>query len=229
MLFMFLAVPLASAADPGVEQRIRQVESGLLPPVLVKGEAPSNSTLSDRMRALHRPIFALFFLAAATPALPQTFFWKGSLGHPEPDSAARKTVSGVGAWLLVTSDEDWEAKWNIPSTTIPAFTEASTVTIGKRVFILAFVANPTHSEQGDVNVTCDFEIERPNHVVTHQHDIECLKGRVLGSEGTLYLTKQIVGFVGEKDDPQGKWTVRITIKDLNRPVSIPLETSFTLQ
>jgi hypothetical protein len=146
-----------------------------------------------------RSIFALFFLAAATPALPQTFFWKDSLGHPEPDSAARKTVSGVGAWLLVTSDEDWEAKWNTPSTTIPAFTEASTVTIGKRVFILVFVANPTHSEQGDVNVTCEFEIERPNHVVTHQHDIDCLKGKVLGSEGTLYLTKQIVGFDGEKD------------------------------
>jgi len=76
---------------------------------------------------------------------------------------------------------------------------------------------------------CDFEIERPNHLITHQHDIECLKGKLLGSEGTLYLTKQIVGFVGEKDDPQGKWIVRITIKDLNRPVNIPLETSFTLQ
>jgi hypothetical protein len=76
---------------------------------------------------------------------------------------------------------------------------------------------------------CDFEIERPNHLITHQHDIECLNGKLLGSEGTLYLTKQIVGFVGEKDDPQGKWIVRITIKDLNRPVNIPLETSFTLQ
>ena len=176
-----------------------------------------------------RPLLALLFLAAAAPAHAQTFVWKDGQGHPEPDSASRKTVSGVGAWLLVTSDQDWEAKWNTPNTTIPAFTEASTVTVGKRVFILAFVANPTPSKQGEVNVTCDFEIERPNHLITHQHDIECLKGKPLGSEGTLYLTKQIVGFVGEKDDPQGKWIVRITIKDLNRPVDIPLETSFTLQ
>ena len=184
-----------------------------------------------------RPLLALLFLAAAAPALAQTFVWKDGQGHPEPDSAARKTVSGVGGWLLVTSDQDWEAKWNTPNMTIPAFTEASTVTVGKRVFILAFVANPTPSKQGEVNVTCDFEIERPNHLITHQHDIECLTGKLLncstaqllGSEGTLYLTKQIVGFVGEKDDPQGKWIVRITIKDLNRPVNIPLETSFTLQ
>jgi hypothetical protein len=176
-----------------------------------------------------RPLLALMLLATAAPALAQTFVWKDGQGHPEPDSAARKTVNGVGAWLLVTSDQDWEAKWNTPSTAVPAFTEASTVAVGKPVFILAFVANPTRSKQGEVNVTCDFEIERPNHVITHQHDIDCLKGKALGSEGTLYLTKQIVGFVGEKEDPQGKWIVRITIKDLNQPVNIPLETSFTLQ
>jgi hypothetical protein len=174
-------------------------------------------------------LLALLFLAAATPALAQTFFWKDSHGKPASDTASQKSVNGVGAWLLVTSDEDWEAKWNTPSETIPAFTEANTVAIGKHVFILSFVANPTRSKQGYVNVTCDFEIERPNHVITHQHDIACLKGKPLGSDSTLYLTKQIVGFVGEKEDPKGKWIVRITIKDLNRPVSIPLETSFTLQ
>jgi hypothetical protein len=172
---------------------------------------------------------ALLFLAASAPVLAQTWFWKDRHGNPIPDTPSQKSVNGVGAWLLVTSDEDWEAKWNTPREAIPSFTEASTVTVGKHVFILAFVANPTRSSQGDVNVTCDFEIERPNHVVTHQSDIECLKGKPLGSERTLYLTKQIVGFVGEKDDPPGKWIVRITIKDLNRPVNIPLETSFTLQ
>ena len=185
--------------------------------------------LRYKLLTVLQKFFALLFLAAATPALAQTLFWKDSHGKPVADTASQKSVDGVGAWLLVTSDEDWEAKWNTPNTTIPAFTQASTVTVGKRVFILAFVANPTRSKQGDVNVTCDFEIEKPNRVVTHQHDIECLKGKPLGSEGTLYLTKQIVGFVGEKEDPPGKWIVRITIKDLNRPVSIPLETSFTLQ
>jgi hypothetical protein len=195
----------------------------------VTGFAANSNESSDKPKIMFQRILALLFLAAAAPSLAQSFAWKDAQGHPEPDSAARKTVSGVGAWLLVTSDQDWQAKWNTPSTTVPVFTEAGTVTVGKRVFILAFVANPTRSEQGDVNVTCDFEIERPNHVISHQYDIECLKGKPLGSEGTLYLTKQIVGFVGEKADPQGKWIVRITIKDLNRPVRIPLETSFTLQ
>jgi|SRR5580704_4755331 hypothetical protein len=180
-------------------------------------------------KAKIKTLLALFFLAAAIPALAQTFFWKDSHGKPVPDTRSQKSVDGVGGWLLVTSDEDWEAKWNTPNETIPAFTEASTVAVGKHVFILSFVANPTRSKQGDVNVTCDFQIERPNRVITHQNDIECLRGKPLGSEGTLYLTKQIVGFVGEKEDPKGKWIVRITIKDLNRPVSIPLETSFTLQ
>jgi hypothetical protein len=174
-------------------------------------------------------LLALLLLAAAAPILAQTFSWKDEHGNPVPQTSSQKSIDGVGAWLLVTSDQDWEAKWNTPSNTIPQFTQASTVTVGNRVFILAFVANPTRSKQGEVNVTCDFEIERPNHVVTHQNDIECLKGKPLGSASTLYLTRQIVGFVGEKDDPMGKWIVRIIIKDLNRPVNIPLETSFTLQ
>lgn len=55
MLFMFLVEPPASAAEPGVEQRVWQVENELLPPVLVKGETPSKSTLSERMQALHVP------------------------------------------------------------------------------------------------------------------------------------------------------------------------------
>jgi hypothetical protein len=189
--------------------------------------ATCRNSEDERITMLQR-LLALLLLAIATPAIAQTWFWKDSHGKAIPDTPSQKTVNGVGAWLLVTSDEDWEAKWNTPSETIPAFTQASTVTLGKHVFILAFVANPTRSNQGDVNVTCDFEIERPNHVVTHRSDIECLRGKPLGSERTLYLTKQIVGFVGEKDDPLGKWIVRITIKDLNRPVSIPLETSFTL-
>jgi hypothetical protein len=184
---------------------------------------------SDKLVTVPQKLFALLFLVAAAPALAQTFFWKDSHGKPVPDTPSQKSVNGLGAWLLVTSDEDWEAKWNTPRATVPQFTLASTVTVGKRIFILAFVANPTRSKQGDVDVTCDFEIERPDHVTTHQHDIECLKGKPLGSESTLYLTKQIVGFVGEKEDPKGKWIVRITIKDLNRPVVIPLETSFTLQ
>jgi hypothetical protein len=71
-------------------------------------------------------------LATATPALAQTFVWKDGQGHPALDSADRKTVSGVGAWLLVTSDEDWEVKWNAPSEAIPAFTQASTVTVESR-------------------------------------------------------------------------------------------------
>lgn len=174
-------------------------------------------------------LLTLLLLGSIVPVFAEQMFWKDAQGNPVPDRPSQKSVKGVGGWLIVTSDEDWEAKWNTPSETIPAFTEANTVSVGKRVFILSFVANPTLSTQGDVNVTCDFEIEKPNHVITHQHDLECLKGKLLGSEGTLYLTSQIVGFVGEKEDPKGKWIVRITIKDLNRPVNIPLETSFTLQ
>jgi hypothetical protein len=44
-----------------------------------------------------------------------------------------------------------------------------------------------------------------------------------------YLTRLVIGFVGEKDDPSGKWIVRVTIKDMVKPAIIPLESAFVLR
>jgi CubicO group peptidase (beta-lactamase class C family) len=129
MLFMFLAVPLASAADPGVEQRIRQVESGLLPPVLFKGEAPSNSTLSDRMQALHIPGVSVAVIhrgkiewargfgvtqKGGPPVDPHTLFQAASVS---------KVVAAIAVMKLVQADKidlggdanRYLKVWKIPS------------------------------------------------------------------------------------------------------------------
>jgi hypothetical protein len=49
------------------------------------------------------------------------------------------------------------------------------------------------------------------------------------SAKTIYLSRLVIGFVGDKDDPPGQWIVRVTIKDLVKPATIPLETRFVLQ
>jgi hypothetical protein len=107
-------------------------------------------------------IDALLVLAFAAPAFAEGLFWKDRQGNPVPDTAYRRSVNGVGGWLVVTPDENWEEKWNTREGTTPYFAEADTVAEGKRVYILTFIGNPGRSSNGDVNVTCDIEVQRPD-------------------------------------------------------------------
>jgi hypothetical protein len=178
----------------------------------------------------HGCVLTLLLLGTAIPVFAENLFWKDSQGNPVPDRPSQKSINGVGGWLLVTPDEDWEAKWNTPAENIPEFKEADTVAIGQHLFILIFIASPTRAKSGDVNVTCDIEVQRPDHTYsTREKNLACLKGHLHGPQSTLYLSEQILGFVGEKTDPSGKWLGRIVLKDTVKHVIIPLETSFTLQ
>jgi len=175
-------------------------------------------------------VSALLLVLMAAPVEAEDGLWKDNQGNHVPDTASRKSVNGVGGWLLVTSDKDWEAKWNTSPDTIPNFNEAHTVAVGNSLRVLTFVANPTQSADGAVHVTCAFSMQKPDGTFdTQKQDVECLSGKVTGSSSTLYLTRLIVGFLGEKTDPPGKWIVRVTIKDLVKGSIIPLETTFVLQ
>jgi hypothetical protein len=80
------------------------------------------------------------------------------------------------------------------------------------------------------HVTCDLSMQKPDGTYSIQkQDLECLTGSLSGTQSTLYLSRLVVGFVGEKNDPSGKWIVRVTIKDLVKRAIIPLETTFALQ
>ena len=187
------------------------------------------NSLSSRILRNAR-VSALLLVLMAGQIDAEDMLWKDNQGNRMPETASRKSVNGVGGWLLVTSDKDWEAKWNTSPETIPSFTEAHTVVVGKSLRVLTFVANPTQSPDGAVHVACDFSMQKPDGTFeTQKQDVECLSGKVTGSSSTLYLTRLVLGFLGEKTDPAGKWIVRVTIKDLVNGSIIPLETTFTLQ
>jgi hypothetical protein len=113
---------------------------------------------------------------------------------------------------------------------IRRFTKASRWKVGGRIRVLAFIGNPARAADGKAQVTCDFSMQKPDGTYSVQkQDVECLSGPLLGSAKTIYLSRLVIGFVGEKDDPRGQWIVRVIIKDLVKPAIIPLETRFVLQ
>jgi hypothetical protein len=169
-------------------------------------------------------------LAISFAALGQSETWKDQDGRPLPNTEARKSLNGLGGWLLVTSDADWQEKWGTPEQTVPHFTEALTVGRGKTVFVLAFFTNPKANSQGRADLTCDLDVTRPNGTTSiHQDDVVCFRGALKGSPTSMYLSAPVIGFTGEAADPAGTWTVRITLKDNVRNTVLPLKASFVLE
>ena len=78
-------------------------------------------------------------------------------------------------------------------------------------------------------MTCDIDVVRPDGTSSvHQVDVVCFRGALRGSPTNVYLSAPILNFAGESNDPTGKWSVRVILKDNIRHVSLPLKTSFTL-
>ena len=175
-------------------------------------------------------LLALLLVLAAVPVVAQEMFWTDGHGGRAPDRDSRKSVNGLGGLLIATSDDNWKEKWEAPSATVPQFTEAHTVVVGGRLRILTFIGNPGRDADGNARVMCDFSMQKPDGSYSVQkQDVECLSGPLVGTAKTIYLSRVVLGFAADKDDPLGQWVVKMTIKDLVKPAVIPLETRFVVQ
>ena len=156
--------------------------------------------------------------------------WRDKEGRPVPNSPDQKVVNGFGGWVIVTPDEDWEEKWNTPTENTPAFATADEVVLGKSVTILVFFASPKVDTKRNIKVSCDLVVTRPNgsKSIDEKH-MDCASGPLRGAAENLRLTNLVVKFVGEPNDPPGKWVVDVTVRDEVAKVSVPLQTYFTLK
>lgn len=102
----------------------------------------------------------LFLLLLGSLALADDRFWRDEHGNLAPNTEARSAVKGFGGWVVVTSDADWQRKWETSPDAVPRFTGANTVSRGKHLFILTFFANPELTENRDADVTCDIDVVR---------------------------------------------------------------------
>ena len=154
--------------------------------------------------------------------------WRDRQGRAAANTDDRKSVDGFGGWIIVTSDANWKAKWETPSSTTPNFTTAKDIRRGKQIFVLTFFANPQLTTEGKADVVCDIDVIKPDGTPsTHQEGVICFKGP-LKEPRLTYLSAAVIGFVGDPNDPPGEWVVRITLKDNVRHVAVPLKTSFVL-
>ncbi|MCC6131329.1 MAG: serine hydrolase [Acidobacteria bacterium] len=139
-----LCVPLlgtVSAQTPSpVEQRIRHIQDGILPAVLVKGDPVSPTKLADRMAALHVPGVSIAVIhngeiewargfgvtrVGGPPVTPDTLFQAASISKPVAALAVLRLVDS-GKLKLDSDVNQYLKTWKLPEN---SFTEQTKVTL----------------------------------------------------------------------------------------------------
>jgi hypothetical protein len=169
-------------------------------------------------------------LLVALSAHAQEGVWLGESRDALPDTEYRKSESGFGGALLVTSDLDWHEKWNTSPETIPHFNQASDVRLGERLVILTFFVNPMTTSGDVARVLCAVRVTRPDSTRSVDlKDFPCLAGRLQGDPNHVRLAPTVLNFVGEPEDPLGTWVVEVALTDAVRDTELRLRTSFVLR
>lgn len=164
-------------------------------------------------------------MAAESPS-----FWRDSEGKPAPDAPDRRSIEGFGGWLLVTSDQDWQAKWNSPRDAVPRFTATDSPRRGQKIFVLIFLGNPKLDANRSANVTCDIRLTGPDGTApVDVQNVDCFKGPVSMDPMSVFVSAPVIEFIGEPKDPLGLRVVEVVLRDNNRKVEIPLRTTFELK
>jgi len=146
-----------------------------------------------------------------------------------PQTDFRKTKNDFAAWLIVTPDIDWQAKWDTPPDTVPSFREADKIIRGEAIAILTFFANPATDTNNETNVICSLKVTNPKG--SHTADtpnIPCSSGPLQGNPNFVRMSPASIQFVGDQNDPYGVWTVEVIVNDINRKTQLHLKTHFEL-
>jgi hypothetical protein len=191
----------------------------------------ANTPLSSDVSVMKVATFAFLVCAwCSGSSLAADGGWRSPDGTLVPDTEARKSINGFGAWLVVTSDKYWQEKWKTPPHVRPHFTEAKDVKRGGRLTILIFFVNPKPDARHLVNIRCDIKVVRPDQSVSvNAKDISCMEGELKGSPHYIRLAAPVINFVGEPKDPLGEWRVEVSVTDAFRGTSIPVRASFNLR
>ena len=149
LALLSIAAALAAQKSPTTAEdpspRISRIETGLLPEVLIKGQAPPRITIAERMARYNVPgVSVAYFehgrivwtrtygfadVAAKTPVTPETLFQAASISKPVAALAMLRLVQDG----KLTLDEDVNARlrsWKVPEN---EFTREQKVTLRRIV------------------------------------------------------------------------------------------------
>lgn len=104
------------------------------------------------------------------------------------------------------------------------------MSIGRTLTILVFFANPTPDAIGEIKITCDLKVTRPNGSTSiSEKGVDCASGALAGPPENLRLSQMVAEYIREAGYPPGQWVVDVTVRDENANATVPLRTGFVLK
>ncbi len=140
-----------------------------------------------------------------------------------------RDANGLQGMLMLTSDQDWQKKWNTPEQVTPMFNTSTELYLGETISVLGFVSNPQLDKQGELNIHCGLQLVTPTgKVVVSQDEIPCMTGKLAGKVLNVYMLPAGAVVKAELTDEAGNWTAHYRITDKNRHTTLELKNSFKL-
>jgi hypothetical protein len=203
-------------------------------PVSVVARRSSHPRASIRGATARLTVWALALAAfgataVATAAAPANS--RAAVAADAPGAGAREVraeTHGFGATVCITPDPNWKTKWSGPAGSVPPVERVESLRIGETVWALIFVTNPLPDSTGQVDVTCDLRMVRPNGKVSEHRGLRALRKKVDRSARFTHLSEFVLTMKGEETDPVGEWVIEIVVRDKNRGVEVPLVGRYTL-
>lgn len=138
-----------------------------------------------------------------------------------------KTKDGFGGEVFLTANENIYAEWAGPE--MPRIDTIEELPVGRLMVMVVIYSNPAKDRDGNVNVTYDLEIIKPDGSVSEfLPDIVCMKGPLKGQSAKLNLSQTQLKWGAEAADPPGLWKFKVILKDNVRGTQLPLEASLKI-
>lgn len=142
-------------------------------------------------------------------------------GGRSPDTENIKTKDGFGAQLWLTNDEKFFDSWNKPET--PRLTILKSTKRNEPVFVIILFINPGVNEKGKTDVTFDVSVKKPDgSIYADFKDLEVWQEKPALAKNQIQLAAKHIGIGIENEDPLGKYTIEVLVKDNIKKVELPL-------
>jgi hypothetical protein len=153
--------------------------------------------------------------------------WKKD-GERVEDTADHKSVNGFGGHLIIVENpSEFMEEWLKPQT--PNITIATDVRRGVLFGAFVLFAGCKPDARGLCNAEVDYTIYKPDGSLYAERKGQPLWKEEVPPPPIIQLSRAILGFRMEKNDPAGEYKVKAKVSDLNADISFVLETKFRMQ
>lgn len=168
-------------------------------------------------------VSAILFLVLLMSASASGQWKKGD--ERVEDAPDRKSVNGFGGHLIIVEDpREFIEKWLKPET--PKINIATNVKRGDLMGVFVLFAGCKPDAQGVCNSEVDYIIYKPDGGLYAERKGQPLWKEKAPPAPNIQLSRAILGFRMEENDPTGEYRVKAKVTDLNADVSFELETGF---